>query len=148
MTRFGHLALFLVCTAIGCVSRSSDAPDSAATGDHDPSLHAEHAAGGRGQGDSAFTALQARGATGMGVDQYTSSHTFEPLPTGGRITLRREVDDSAGVEQIRAHLGEIAASFAAGDFTTPGFVHAGAVPGVVSRDGLPHRGLLRGSPAG
>jgi hypothetical protein len=73
--------------------------------------------------------MQARGAMGMGVDQYTSTHTFEPQPDGGRITLRRDIEDSAGVTQIRAHLAGIAASFAAGDFTTPAFVHAGNVPG-------------------
>jgi hypothetical protein len=65
----------------------------------------------------------------MGVDQYTSAHTFEPLPSGGRITLRRDVEDSAGVEQIRTHLRAIAASFTAGDFKTPAFVHDGPVPG-------------------
>ena len=65
----------------------------------------------------------------MGVDQYTSVHTFEPRPGGGRITLRRGVDDPAGGEQIVAHLRSIAAAFAAGDFETPAFVHAGDVPG-------------------
>ena len=79
--------------------------------------------------DSGFAGVQARGATGMGVDQYTSTHTFEPRPDGGRITLRRDVDDSTGVEQIRAHLKTIADAFAAGNFTTPAFVHAGTVPG-------------------
>jgi hypothetical protein len=65
----------------------------------------------------------------MGVDQYTSTHSFEPRPDGGRIVLRRNVDDSAGVEQIRSHLRGIANAFAAGDFSTPLFVHAGPVPG-------------------
>jgi hypothetical protein len=46
--------------------------------------------------DSSFAKLQQRGATVMGVDQYTSQHVFEPLPTGGRIVLQRKEADSAG----------------------------------------------------
>lgn len=79
--------------------------------------------------DSAFALIQARGHTAMGVDQYTSSHHFESLPDGGRITLQRDQDDSAGTAQIRAHMRTIAAAFAAGDFALPGFVHDQEVPG-------------------
>ena len=81
--------------------------------------------------DSAFAALQARGADprAMGVDQYTSVHEFDALPDGGRIELQRDVDDSAGVAQIRRHLRAIAGAFSAGDFDTPAFVHARRVPG-------------------
>ena len=86
--------------------------------------------GTRGEArDSSFAALQARGAGAMGVNQYTSSHRFDPLPDGGRIELQRDVDDSAGVVQIRRHLLEIARAFAAGRFDTPEFVHSRAVPG-------------------
>ena len=59
----------------------------------------------------------------MGVDQYTSTHLFDDLPDGGRIELQRDVDDPAGVEQIRTHLAHIAGAFAQGDFSIPGFVH-------------------------
>lgn len=85
----------------------------------------------KGGTDSAFAAVQARGADarGMGVDQYTSLHRFDALPDGGRIELQRGVNDSLGVEQIRQHLREIAASFRQGDFRTPAFVHAQQVPG-------------------
>ena len=81
--------------------------------------------------DSAFIALQQRGADarGMGVDQYTSTHRFDALPDGGRIELQRDTDDSAGTAQIRRHLREVSTAFAAGDFRTPVFVHAGDVPG-------------------
>ena len=65
----------------------------------------------------------------MGVDQYTSSHVFEPLADGGRIELQRDHEDAAGASRIRAHMGEIAVRFAAGDFRLPGYVHARAVPG-------------------
>ena len=75
--------------------------------------------------------MQARGAEprAMGVDQYTSVHRFDALPDGGRIELQRETDDSAGIAQIRRHLHQIATAFAAGDFSTPEFVHMAKVPG-------------------
>lgn len=79
--------------------------------------------------DSAFAAVQQRGAVAMGVDQYTSAHVFEPLPDGGRIVLQRDSIDPAGIATIRAHMADIAVRFAQGDFTLPGFVHAQAVPG-------------------
>lgn len=113
--------------------------------DHATMDHAAHmAAGAHGQRtdssaparptDSAFAALQARGAApaGMGVDQYTSTHRFDTLADGGRIALQRNADDSAGVAQIRRHLQEIAVAFAAGDFRTPAFVHMQPVPGTAT----------------
>jgi hypothetical protein len=65
----------------------------------------------------------------MGVDQYTSSHRFEPLPDGGRIVLQRDTTDSAGTAQIRQHMTRIAEAFGQGNFALPGFVHAREVPG-------------------
>src|SRR5207245_9883121 len=79
--------------------------------------------------DSAFRALQERGKTAMGVDQYTSAHRFDPLPDGGRIVLVRDSTDAAGVATIRAHLHHISQAFAVGEFAIPGFVHAREVPG-------------------
>ena len=79
--------------------------------------------------DSGFAAVQRRGAVAMGVDQYTSAHVFEPLPDGGRIVLQRDSVDPAGTATIRAHMEDIAARFARGDFSLPGFVHAQPVPG-------------------
>lgn len=79
--------------------------------------------------DDTFAALQARGGAAMGVDQYTSAHVFEPLPDGGRIVLQRDVEDPPGIATIRAHMVDIAARFATGDFSLPGFVHAQTVPG-------------------
>lgn len=90
--------------------------------------HREH---GKPRPDSAFAALQDRGHQAMGVDQYSSTHVFEPLPDGGRISLQRDSADAAGTAQIRAHMQDIAARFAAGDFAIPGFVHARQVPGTV-----------------
>lgn len=83
--------------------------------------------------DSAFAALQQRGETAMGVDQYTSQHVFEPLPDGGRIVLQRKENDPAGEQTIRAHMRTIADAFKRGDFALPGFVHAMAeVPGTAT----------------
>ncbi len=79
--------------------------------------------------DPAFAGVQARGETAMGVNQYTSSHRFEPLADGGRIELQRDRDDSAGTARIRLHMQQIAIQFKAGDFRLPGFVHAREVPG-------------------
>ena len=79
--------------------------------------------------DSGYAGVQGRSRVAMGVDQYTSTHLFQPLPDGGRIELQRDTADSAGQEQIVEHMGEIAAAFHAGDFRVPGFVHARQVPG-------------------
>jgi hypothetical protein len=80
--------------------------------------------------DSAFAEVQERGASVMGVDQYTSAHVFEDLPDGGRIVLERgDPADSAGIATIRAHMRQIAADFTAGDFSKPFAVHAMVVPG-------------------
>ena len=80
--------------------------------------------------ERAFAGVRARGEVAMGVDQYTSAHVFEDLPDGGRVVLDRAAGgDTAGVGTIRAHMRDIAARFARGDFSLPGFVHAGEVPG-------------------
>jgi hypothetical protein len=79
--------------------------------------------------DSGFAGVQVRGREAVGVDQYTSTHLFEPLPDGGRIELQRDTTDSAGRARILAHMEAIATAFAAGDFRLPGFVHAREVPG-------------------
>ena len=79
--------------------------------------------------DTSFASMQERGKMAMGVDQSTSTHTFDALPDGGRIELLRDVDDSLGIAQIRAHLRLIQHAFQAGDFSTPQFVHMQTMPG-------------------
>lgn len=80
--------------------------------------------------DSAFAALQQRGETAMGVNQYTSQHVFEPLSDGGRIVLQRKENDATGEAAIRSHMRTIASAFSDGNFALPGFVHAmSTVPG-------------------
>lgn len=115
MTRY-LLSTVLFAVSIGCAPRRSD-EESAAQRRAEASQ------------DSAFAAVQSRGAVAMGVDQYTSTHVFEPLFDGGRIELQRDVADSAGITQIRAHMRAIEAAFVNGDFRLPGFVHDREVPG-------------------
>jgi hypothetical protein len=84
----------------------------------------------RPQADSAFAAMQARGQTVMGVDQYASAHVFEDLVDGGRIVLdARSAFDTAGIVAIQQHMRDIATAFRAGDFARPFRVHAHVVPG-------------------
>jgi len=108
----------------------------------------------QGTTDSSFAAMQHRGAMVMGVDQSTSQHTFDLLPDGGRISLVRDATDSAGVRTIRAHMQDIARSFAAGDFAHAFAVHQHELPGTVvmrqrratiqySVDTLPGGGAVR-----
>ena len=94
----------------------------AARAQHPHAGHPQHA-------DTSFAAVQARGKQAMGVDQYTSAHRFDDLADGGRVVLVRDPADTAGARAIRAHLRDVAAAFARGDFATPGFVHGRDVPG-------------------
>jgi hypothetical protein len=80
--------------------------------------------------DTAYHNMQMRGAHTMGVDQETSSHGFQSLPDGGRITFVRKIDDTAGVRKIRAHLHDMQRAFGSGDFSMPMFIHMKTVPGV------------------
>jgi hypothetical protein len=80
--------------------------------------------------DSAYAAVQERGKSVMGVDQYASKHVFEDLPDGGRILLERDdATDTAAISQIRAHMRQVASDFRNGNFAKPFAVHAMAVPG-------------------
>lgn len=120
----GAPALLLLAAALASTACAQHTPKGA------PDRPAAAASAGE-PSESAFAAVQARGADprGMGVDQYTSVHRFDALPDGGRIELQRAVEDSAGIAQIRGHLRAIARAFAAGDFSTPAFVHMREVPG-------------------
>lgn len=89
-----------------------------------PGGHGHH----HGQ-DSAFAAMQMRGRSVMGVDQYASAHHFDSLGNGGRITLQSNDADSAAIGAIRRHLRSITRAFAAGDFSSPMAVHDRTVPG-------------------
>jgi hypothetical protein len=119
--------LLIAIPFVGCERPAPAHGDSAiASGDTAAAVAAARAR----TNDSAFGALQSRGAGVMGVDQYTSAHVFESLPDGGRIVLERpDSADTAGVRTIREHMRTIAAAFRRGDFEAPGLVHAQEVPG-------------------
>jgi hypothetical protein len=125
----GRLILFAGLASLsalgGTATARAQSPDSSSHSGHVMDRAASS------KSDSAFAAVQARGADrrGMGVDQSTSLHQFDALPDGGRIELQRAVDDTAGVTAIRHHLREIASAFTEGDFHTPAFVHMQQVPG-------------------
>jgi hypothetical protein len=91
--------------------------------------HATHDHAAMSGRDTSYAAMQERGRSAMGVDQYTSAHRFDDAPDGGRIVLQRDSADTAGTRVIREHLRSIAGKFSVGDFRIPGFVHAGEVPG-------------------
>lgn len=88
-------------------------------------LHAQHA------GHAAHAEMNARGDEGMGFAQAQTTHHFHLTKDGGSIEVEtNDAQDTASRAQIRAHLKHIAAAFAAGDFSTPMFVHAQTPPGV------------------
>lgn len=87
--------------------------------------------------DSAYAATQRRGQHVMGVDQYTSTHSFHLLPTGGRIVLQRDSTDAVGTATIRAHLRQLRDAFAKGDFSMPAATHARDVPGTATMAARP-----------
>jgi hypothetical protein len=67
----------------------------------------------------------------MGFDQETSAHHFVLSPAGGRIeVIANDAADLATRDHIRAHLKEIAAEFAKGDFAKPFATHGEVPPGV------------------
>jgi hypothetical protein len=111
--------------ALPILAASALVASSSAAQDH----AAHHPAAPAASSDSAFQALQQRGAGTMGVDQYASRHRFEELPDGGRIELQMREADSASVAAIRAHLQKTATEFRAGVFAAPESTHAMVVPG-------------------
>jgi hypothetical protein len=71
-----------------------------------------------------------RGEQGMGFDQNATVHHFYLHEDGGVIEVTvKDGRDKANLAAIRSHLPHITKMFAAGDFSTPHFVHAQNVPG-------------------
>jgi hypothetical protein len=77
--------------------------------------------------------VKKRGAAAMGFDQAATIHHFRLTENGGTIEVTvNNPDDTAGLEQVRSHLREIAAAFAAGDFAKPLAIHGELPPGVAA----------------
>jgi hypothetical protein len=75
--------------------------------------------------------MKKRGAEAMRFDQDTTAHHFRLTDTGGAIEVgATDAHDTAGRDQIRIHLKEIAGEFAKGTFEKPFITHAEVPPGV------------------
>jgi hypothetical protein len=73
----------------------------------------------------------ARGEKAMGFDQAKTAHHFYLYEDGGAIQVTvNDRKDKVNRQAIQSHLPQISRMFAAGDFSTPHFVHAQNVPGV------------------
>jgi hypothetical protein len=84
--------------------------------------------------------MKQRGAQAMGFDQDTTTHHFRLTKTGGVIEVSANAAcDTAGRDQIRAHLTEIAAEFAKGNFEKPLATHAEIPHGVETMKQLADR---------
>ncbi|HMA19398.1 MAG TPA: hypothetical protein VKO87_01275 [Gemmatimonadaceae bacterium] len=127
-TMFRSALLFAVVVPLGCSGQKAAESPKTDKMDHSSMTPEQHMAM-HGSGDSSFARMQQRGQMAMGVDQYMSSHKFDITSDGGRIELQSDKDDSLAVAQIRAHMKLIQHAFAAGDFSTPAFVHARGMPG-------------------
>ncbi|NNH72932.1 aspartate carbamoyltransferase [Nocardia uniformis] len=72
-----------------------------------------------------------RGAAVMPFDLTKTTHSFVPIPEGGRQTVT--ANDPADAEQIRLireHLTAEATKFTTGDFTDPATIHGDQMPGL------------------
>jgi hypothetical protein len=77
--------------------------------------------------------VENHGDQAMGFPHDKTTHHFHLSETGGSIQVTaNDPKDSADIQAIRMHLEHIAAAFAAGDYSTPMFVHDEVPPGVTS----------------
>lgn len=76
-------------------------------------------------------AVNARGDKAMGFDHQKTVHHFLLEKNGGVIAVEAtSVEDTAGRDAIRLHLGQIAGQFTDGAFDLPMFIHDQVPPGV------------------
>src|SRR5262249_41196782 len=72
-----------------------------------------------------------RGAAAMGFDQHKTAHHFFLYETGGAVEVSvNDAAEHAVVDQVRAHLKEIARDFSLGNFDKPFATHGEVPPGV------------------
>ncbi len=75
--------------------------------------------------------LKKHGAMAMGFDQDKATHHFRLTDEGGAIEVHvTDASDTVTLEQVRAHLNEIAGAFARGVFEKPFATHGEVPPGV------------------
>jgi hypothetical protein len=74
--------------------------------------------------------MNARGRKAMGFDQAATTHHFNLYEDGGVIEITvNDTKDKQNLTAIRSHLPHISRMFAAGDFSSPLFVHDEPVRG-------------------
>lgn len=79
----------------------------------------------------ADASMKQHGDMAMGFDQDKATHHFTLTEQGGLIAVSaNDASDHATRDAIQAHLREIAASFARGDFEKPLMTHGEVPPGV------------------
>jgi hypothetical protein len=75
--------------------------------------------------------MERRGNQAMGFEQAKAVHHFRLLRDGGTIQVEaRDANDRETIAHIRAHLEQIAAGFARGDFSPATHTHGTVPPGV------------------
>jgi hypothetical protein len=76
-------------------------------------------------------AVAARGPDVMPFDLNATTHIFTKTKTGGvQKVVARDARNDAQIRLIRAHLQEIAAQFAKGDYSGPTHLHGADMPGL------------------
>src|SRR5258708_14504821 len=116
------------CSVLTLVVVPSSIP---ALGQQHPSMprgltHEEHLAQMRRDAD-----MKERGAVAMGFDQDAVVHHFLLTTEGGAIQVEaKDTSDEGNLNAIRAHLRQIAAAFADGQFEAPFVTHGEVPPGV------------------
>jgi hypothetical protein len=85
------------------------------------------------QGMDDHAGMTSRGDQAMGFSHEKTTHHFHLFKDGGAIEVAaNDPKDIDSRDMIRMHLAHIARMFAAGDFSTPMFVHATTPPGVTT----------------
>jgi len=75
--------------------------------------------------------MKQHGNVAMGFDQDKTTHHFALTTDGGAITIvANDPADQVTLDQVRAHLKEIAVAFGRGDFEKPFLTHSEMPPGV------------------
>jgi hypothetical protein len=92
-------------------------------------MHAEHAKKDASHAGH-HAGVDQRGDHVMGFSHETTRHHFRLTADGGLIEVVTAGDDAAARDRIRNHLREVAAAFAAGDFSMPRAIHDRVLPGV------------------
>ena len=104
------------------------------------SLHGQGAGAAQSSPPPHDHQLTARGDHAMGFDQTKTTHHFVLYDNGGSIEVTaKDAKDKASITAIRAHLPHVMKMFAAGDFSTPMYVHAQDVPGTAGMQRLRDR---------